>query len=401
MIDRRTSSRRDARGSGSGLLRGLAVAPAVAALGWIGASALFIPHKLRLPPALPGDQRDMDGIAGRLSYYTAGPAAGDAAAKRAGETLPPLLLIHSINAAASAYEVKPIYERAMRERTVYALELPGFGFSERSPRDYTPRLMTDAIHTMIDEIRRIHGDGPIDALALSLSSEFLARAAVEAPGEFRSIALVSPTGLDSRGPYYGAPESNRGMPVLYGAFSFPVWGRAVFDLLNTRVSARYYLEKTWGSKAIDEGLWDYCYLTSHQPGAEHAPFYFVGGYLFSKDITRVYEQLRVPVLMTHGVRGDFTDFSYARILKSRPNWTMKVYPTGAFPQFEVADEFFRTHREFWSGLAESHAAISDAGEARETGETGEARAPAGEAGRTGERGGDGAAKSPGEAGATA
>ena len=100
-----------------------------------------------------------------------------------------MLLIHSINAAGSAYEVRPLYEHYRNSRTVYALDLPGYGFSERDDRDYTPRLMTDAIHSMVAEIQRLHGDAPIDVLALSLSGEFLARAAFEAPAAFRSLAL--------------------------------------------------------------------------------------------------------------------------------------------------------------------------------------------------------------------
>ncbi|GAB4204505.1 MAG: hypothetical protein OHK0022_29750 [Roseiflexaceae bacterium] len=71
-----------------------------------------------------------------LSFYSAGQGS-------------PLLLIHSIN-AASAYEVRPIFEHFQASRRVYALGLPGFGFSERSNRDYTPRLFTDALLDMLD-----------------------------------------------------------------------------------------------------------------------------------------------------------------------------------------------------------------------------------------------------------
>ncbi|NVO16898.1 MAG: alpha/beta fold hydrolase [Rhodoplanes sp.] len=345
MLPRRPAPIR--RGSGGRLALGLAALPAAAALGWLACSTFLIPNRMRLPPALPGDQRDMDSVAGRLSYYTAGPAVTTAPVAEA--SLPPLLLIHSVNAAASAYEVRPLYEAARAKRTVYALDLPGFGFSERSRREYTPRLMTDAIHAMVEEIRRVHGEGPIDAIALSLGAEFLARAAVEAPDTFRSIALVSPTGLDSRGPYDGPPGSTRGKSALYGAFSFPVWGRAVFDLLNTRPSARYFLEKAWGSKNIDEGLRDYDYVTAHQPGAEHAPFYFVSGFLFSRDITRVYRQLRLPVLVIRGIRGDFTDYGQLDMMAARPNWTVRVFPTGAFPHFEVPDEVDRAYDSFVAG----------------------------------------------------
>jgi hypothetical protein len=61
---------------------------------------------------------------------------------------------------------------------------------------YTPRLMTDAVHAILAVIRDKYGDAPVDAIALSLSCEFLARAAIEDRGAFRSIGFVSPTGFN-------------------------------------------------------------------------------------------------------------------------------------------------------------------------------------------------------------
>src|SRR5690242_12695065 len=106
-----------------------------------------------LPLAVSGELRILETQrAGRIGYYVAG--SGN-----------PLLLVHSVNAAASAYEVRPLFEHYRSERTVYALELPGFGHSQRGKRDYTPRMMTDAILALVDEIVRIHGPVRIDALA--------------------------------------------------------------------------------------------------------------------------------------------------------------------------------------------------------------------------------------------
>ena len=135
-----------------------------------------------LPPAVSGERFEFDSAAGRISAYVAGQGA-------------PLLLVHSVNAAASVAEVRPLFEHYARTRTVFALDLPGYGFSERSDRDYTPRLMTDALLAMREPMRRRCGEQPVDALAVSLASEFLARAAVEAPQAWRSLALVSPTGF--------------------------------------------------------------------------------------------------------------------------------------------------------------------------------------------------------------
>jgi hypothetical protein len=61
--------------------------------------------------------------------------------------------------------------------------------------------------------------------------------------------------------------------------------------------------------------------------------------MFSADIHTVYESLKVPVWMSHGVRGDFTDYRGKALVEQRPNWRFSVFPTGAMPYFEVPDRF--------------------------------------------------------------
>jgi pimeloyl-ACP methyl ester carboxylesterase len=315
------------------------------AVSWVEYRTSHIPHRMQLPQAVSGDRRELASKAGRISYYT---AAGP------GEAAPrPLLLIHSVNAAGSAYEVRPLYEHYRQRRTVYALELPGFGFSERGDRDYTPQMMTGAVHAMMTELARIHGEAPIDVLALSLASEFLARAASETPAKFRSIALVSPTGFDRKTSDDAPAGSTRARPALRKLFSFPLWSRAFFQLLTSRPSIRYFLEKTWGSKQIDEGLLEYDYMTTHQPGAQHAPYAFVSGFLFSRDINRIYRSLEMPVWMAHGVRGDFTDYSRVSEFKAKPNWRIETFSTGALPHFEMLDAFTRSYDAFLAGLPQT------------------------------------------------
>lgn len=308
--------------------------PLTAALAWIGYSTMFIPKQMPLPPAIPAPQRDFTRRTKRINYYVDG----------AGE---PLLLIHSINAAASAYEVRPIFLSYRQSRRVYAIDLPGFGFSDRSARSYTTRLYTDAIIDMLDEINQEVGQKPVDVLAISLSSEFLARAANENPERFRTVALVTPTGFESGRGRYGQAGSTLGLPVIQDILNFPLWGRPFFDLLNSRPSASYFLKKTFGSyEAIDQGLLDYDYLTSHQPGAENAPFAFVSGVLFSADISRIYESITVPTWLAYGTRGEFSNFGGVQRVQGRDNWTAQAFDTGALPHFEQLEAFVAAYDEF-------------------------------------------------------
>jgi len=289
---------------------------------------------MSLPAALSGDRREIAGRAGKLSYYVAGQGA-------------PLLLIHSINAAGSAYEVKPVYERLRVQRRVYAVDLPGFGFSDRSDRRYDIRLFVDAVHDMLDLIAREEGGTPLDVMAVSLASEFAARACSEAPHRFRSLALVTPTGFSrGAGKLRGEPGASREIPGMYGFFTFPLWTQAVYDLLVSRRSIRYFLQRTYGSKEIDEGMLEYDYLTTHQPGARHAPYAFVSGRLFSRDIRSVYEKLDLPIWVPHATRGDFRDFSEADWARARPNWTFQPFDSGALPHFEHSGRFLEAYERF-------------------------------------------------------
>jgi pimeloyl-ACP methyl ester carboxylesterase len=295
-----------------------------------------------LPPALQGDCLTLDARAGKLTYYCSVPATPI-------ETTP-LLLLHSINAAAGAHEVRPLFEHYSARRPVYAPDLPGYGKSERSARDYTPRLMTDAVLDMVAQIKRDHGDVAVDALGVSLTSEFVSRAAQESPTDFRSVALVSPTGLNRNKPLRGPSQSTRGMPWLLRTLTLPLLGKGLYRLLTSPPSVRFFLQKTWGSKQIDEVMYEYSCLATRQEGAHRAPFYFLSGFLFSADVFTVYESLTQPVWASHGVRGDFTDYRLKAQLEERDNWQFQVFDSGALPYFEHPDEFIELYEQFMEKL---------------------------------------------------
>jgi pimeloyl-ACP methyl ester carboxylesterase len=291
---------------------------------------------VELPAAVAAERLEIQGRSGRLSYYVAGRG-------------PPLLLLHSINAAASVHEVKPLFEHAQRSHRVYAPDLPGYGFSDRSARRYEIGLFCDAVRDLLDLIAAAHGPEPVDALALSLSAEFLARVAVEQPARLRTLTLVTPTGF-RRGSdrLRQPPGSSREFPGVYTTLTFPLWREALFNALVRRASVRYFLKRTFGSDAVPEGMVDYAWRTAHQPGASNAPFAFLSARLFSADIRTVYEQLALPVWVPHATRGDFKDFSEADWTRDRPQWTVQPFATGALVYYEQPAEFFARWDAFLS-----------------------------------------------------
>jgi pimeloyl-ACP methyl ester carboxylesterase len=259
----------------------------------------------------------------------------------------PILLIHSINAAACAAEIKPLFEHFKQSRCAWALDLPGYGLSERKPMRYSIRDMTDAVIALAQKAFEENSQQPVDAIALSLSTEFLARAATEHPHLFRRLVMVSPTGFRGMRALRAPQGSSRYMPWLDRVLRGPGWGSALFRGLTKPAVIRYFLKRTWGSQTIDESLWAYDVLTTRQPNAEHAPLCFLSGSLFSKDIHTIYDQLTVPILFTHGTRGDFTDYRGLALFAHKTNWLINVFQdTGALHFFEKPEEFKQVVERF-------------------------------------------------------
>jgi pimeloyl-ACP methyl ester carboxylesterase len=310
---------------------------AAAAIGsWIGYSSLLVNHRKPLPAAIDAERRTfISAIGGALSYYVS---------QKQGTR--PLVLIHSINAAGSAYEMRPLFNHYRQTRTVYALELPGFGFSDRSRRAYSPDLYVRAILDFIKN--QVRSSTPVDLAALSLGCEFVASAALQEPDLFHALALISPSGFGSG---RGAQEAaQRGASRLfYRLYSFPLWSQAFYDLLATPASIRYFLKQSFEGE-VDAGLADYDYLTAHQMGAKNAPLYFVSGLLFTPEIrTQVYAKLTLPVLVIHDVDTFVRFDTLPALTRDHTNWKVaRVAPTKGLPQFEKLPETVAALDHFWA-----------------------------------------------------
>jgi pimeloyl-ACP methyl ester carboxylesterase len=311
-----------------------------------------------LPLPLAADAVWLDSPVGRIALYSATPgplrsAESDAPASDGFSNLVakavPMLLVHSINASGTAAEMAPLFEYYRETRPVYALDLPGFGLSDRPDRIYTPRVMTHALIEALKHIAAQHGGAAVDVVALSLSGEYAVRAQAEVPQRIRRLALISPTGFNGKPRRYGPPGSTLGMPRLHGLLAQPLWSDALYRGLTRPGVIRYFLQRSWGSKFIDEALLRYDVLTTRQIGAKNAPLFFLSGYLFSRDINTLYEAVNCPVWVSMATRGDFTDYRGRYTVEGRDNWQFHPVDGGALPYFENLAAFVALLDPFLAG----------------------------------------------------
>ncbi len=302
---------------------------------WIMYSRFMIDHDLPLPNAMPAKRETyFSKPYGKMCYYIERKAEGR-----------PLVLLHSINAAASSYEMRPLFEYYRTKRPVYALDWPGYGFSERTPRAYSPLFFEN---TLVEFIATQVGE-PADVVALSLGGEFAARSAFSRPDLIRSLVLISPNGLSIRpGDTSLESPATGGSNFAYNALSFPLWGQALFDLIASRRSIDFFLKQIFVG-TIAPGLADYSYLTAHQAGAHHVPLHFLSGKLFSPNIVKaVYQQLQVPTLAIYDKDAYVTFERLPQVLEQNPNWqSQQIAPTRGMPHFEKLPETVAALDAFW------------------------------------------------------
>jgi pimeloyl-ACP methyl ester carboxylesterase len=277
----------------------------------------------------------------------------------------PVVLFHSVNAAASSYEVKPLFEHFRGQRPVYAVDLPGFGRSERGDLAYTPRLYASAV---LHVLRQVAAKGA-HVVALSLSSEFAALAALDAPELVRSLTLVAPTGFEKPG---GRPLLERLRLGVAKVAALPGVGRALFEGVVQRPSIDYFLGKFFVGD-VDKGLASYAYESAKQPGAFRAPKAFLTGSLFTADVRNVYAALREPVLVLHDHEPYGVSEQVDAFVRAHGSWrAQRVGPSRGLPHFErpeatfgAIDTFLRDTEEAERGTTngrsvDAHAALGEA-----------------------------------------
>jgi pimeloyl-ACP methyl ester carboxylesterase len=294
---------------------------------WAFYSNFVIDHNMPLANAIDAPRQEFFGKnSSFMSYYHEHQAEGR-----------PLVLLHSINAAASAYEMRPFFAYYRGERPVYALDLPGFGFSERSKRNYSPELYAAAILDFLEAVVK----EPADVVALSLSSEFLALAALVKPELFHSLTFISPTGLDK-------DANDLQEAKLLRLLSNPLWSQPLYDLLVSKLSLRFFLKQLFAGE-VDKDLIEYAYESSHQKGARFAPLAFVSGNLFTADIAEAgYTRLSTPCLVLFDQDPNTNFDKLADVLSQNSHWRARKIPkTRGLAHWEQMGQVADTMDKFW------------------------------------------------------
>mgnify|MGYP002762874268 FL=1 len=282
----------------------------------VGATALVNAALRRrappLSPALDGTQRTFEWNGIDVQYAEAGDP-GD----------PDLVLLPGINAAGSNGEYRAVFDELSGDYHVVSPDLPGFGTSERPPLRYSASLYTEFVRDFLARF-----DSPA-VVASSLTAAYLLDVADDL--NLSDLVLICPTER-------GGPDR---IPALRELLRAPVVGEALFNLLTSKPSIRYF-NADHGyynpDRVTDEWI-DYEWRTAHQPNARYAPASFISGFLNSDvDLEAALRDVDAPVTLLWGREADIVPLRRGRDLAEAADRRLvvvddaKLLPHVEFPE---------------------------------------------------------------------
>lgn len=284
-------------------------------------------RRRELLSALPGESGQYTWPMGNLYYQARGEGA-------------PVVLVHSIGAGASSYEWRRNFDPLSEQFRVFALDLPGFGKSDRPNINYTADLYVLALTDFLRDVVK----APAAIVASSLSGAFAAKVAALRPELVEKLVLVCPTGL----------QQLRRRPLVwsrlaYGAFSLPALGTSLYNgIVSYRYIDSYLRENLYVDPTrVTPALVEQYYQSAHQPGGPYAIRSFISG-LLNCDITAVYPQLSQPILLAWGRQAHITPLENAkRFLEMNTQARLRIFEeSGMLPHDEEAEAFNGAVRQF-------------------------------------------------------
>jgi len=243
---------------------------------------------------------------------------------------PPVVLIHGFASSIGAWGG---VRKALRDKhRVIALDLKGFGHSDRPEGDYSPKAQAELVLALLEE-RGV--DGPVSLVAHSWGSSIALQVALLDPARVDRIALYDAWVYEEQLPtfFLWARASGLG-EALVGAF--------YDERPDDKIAAAFH-----DPKYITEALIETVEDQLSRPGTKAAALAAIRGQRYLA-VQERYKTIDKPVLLLWGREDRVTTLEYGeRLSKELPRARLIVYPQcGHFPMIEAVTPSTRDLKEF-------------------------------------------------------
>ncbi|MFT3708397.1 MAG: alpha/beta hydrolase [Archangium sp.] len=273
--------------------------------------------------AMPGEPKDatyleVDGT--RVRYVDVGEG-------------PTVVLLHGF--ASSIENWISVMPRLVKDHRIIAIDLRGFGWTDRPVADYSPEAQAKLLKALLDE-RGV--TGKISIVAHSWGSSVALAFALAQPQQVERIALYDAWVYDAQ------------LPSMFHMARAKGIGEVLFSLFYDQRADERITQGFYDPEFVSEALVEDVERAFERPGTKAAALETVRGMDFTR-MEEKYQQITVPTLLLWGREDLVTPVSIGeRLVRQMPKAKLVVYPRcGHFPMLEATSESTRDLRSFLEG----------------------------------------------------
>lgn len=297
------------------------------------ANALLARRRQRLESPTWGRTRRYAWHLGEISYQVLG--EGD-----------PVVLVHSFGPGHDSEEWRAVAEILAQENRVYAIDLLGWGLSERPAITYDGEVYIELIRDFLLDVVAERAT----LVTAGLPAAYAVQIAVDHPELVSALALVTPAGIEVHG-----DEPDLKDALVYGLLRLPVIGTSALNIYTSRASIQHHLRREIyaAPERVDAALVEHHHTSSHQAGSHSALAAHLCGYL-NHPVREILPRITVPLWIAWGDRASAPPIESAdQWIRHVPAAELEVFnDTGNLPHAERAGRFSQRLQRFLDHLTE-------------------------------------------------
>lgn len=234
-------------------------------------------------------------------------------------TGPAVVLLHGFASSLETWE--GLVPELAKDHRVLALDLKGFGWTDRPEGDYSPEAEAKLVLALMDR----RGIGRASVVAHSWGASVALAMALSAPDRVDRLALYDAWVYEEQLPTFFLWSRAHGV----GEAMFAIW---YGERVDERLALAFHDPRTF----VTEKLVDDVQAALKRPGTRAAALAAVRGQRFARMQSR-YREVRQPALLLWGREDRVTPLHWGeRLAKDLPDSRLVVYPQcGHFPMIEA------------------------------------------------------------------
>ncbi len=242
---------------------------------------------------------------------------------------PPVVLLHGF--ASSIENWVTVIPELKKTHRVIAIDLKGFGWTDRPVADYSPAAQAALVKAVLDQ----RGVKQAAIVAHSWGSSVALAFALAWPDRVSRLALYDAWVYESQ------------LPSMFQLARAQGVGEALFALFYSERSDERITLGFYDPEVVTQQLVDEVEKAFERPGTKAAALATVRGMDF-KEVEKTYGRVKVPTLLLWGREDVVTPPSIGeRLVRQLPRARMTVYPRcGHFPMIEAVAESTRDLIDF-------------------------------------------------------